>query len=42
MQFSSSLNVIFGIGSGYLKNNLNGYQQRDYETNSYMPREYYG
>lgn len=27
--FSTSLNIIFGIGLGYLKNSLNGYQQRD-------------
>ena len=40
--FSSSLNVIFGIGQGYLKNNLNGYQQsRDYDTSFIPPQEYY-
>jgi hypothetical protein len=39
--FTSSLNVIFGIGQGYLKNNLNGYQQpRDYE-NSFIHHDYY-
>lgn len=38
--FDSSLNIIFGIGIGYLKNSLNGYQQRDYET-PYIHQEYY-
>lgn len=37
--FDNSLNIIFGIGLGYLKNSLNGYQQRDYEN--YISTDYY-
>lgn len=38
IQFSNSLNVIFGIGIGFLKNNLNGYQRGE----EYTYGEYYG
>jgi hypothetical protein len=39
--FSSSENVIFGIGKGYLKNSLNGYQQTPDYDNNYISPEYY-
>ena len=36
------MNVIFGIGIGYMKNMIGNYQQRDYLDNSYVDRGEYG
>jgi hypothetical protein len=42
VQFSSCLNIIFGIGLGFIKTSGNGFSNpRDYQdTNSYLSREY--
>ena len=42
VQFSSCLNVIFGIGLGFIKTNVGGFSNtRDYqESNSYLARDY--
>ena len=42
VQFSSCLNVIFGIGLGFIKTNAGGFSNtRDYqESNSYLSRDY--
>ena len=42
IQFSTCLNIIFGIGLGFIKTNANGYSNpRDYQdTNSYLPRDF--
>jgi hypothetical protein len=42
VQFSSCLNIIFGIGLGFIKTSGNGFSNpRDYqENNSYLSREY--
>jgi hypothetical protein len=42
VQFSSCLNIIFGIGLGFIKTSSNGFSNpRDYqENNSYLSREY--
>lgn len=42
VQFSSCLNIIFGIGLGFIKTSSNGFSNpRDYQdNNSYLSREY--
>ena len=42
IQFSTCLNIIFGIGLGFIKTNANGYSNpRDYqENNSYLARDF--
>jgi len=42
VQFSSCLNVIFGIGLGFIKTSSGGFSNtRDYqESNSYLARDY--
>ncbi len=41
-QFQNCVNVIFGIGIGYMKNMIGNYQQREYMDNSYVERNDYG
>lgn len=40
-QFQNCVNVIFGIGIGYMKNMIGNYQQREYMEN-YVDRTEYG
>lgn len=39
-QFQNCVNVIFGIGIGYMKNMIGNYQQREYLENSYDRNDY--
>lgn len=39
--FDSSVDVIFGIGQGYLKSSLSGYQQQRDEYNFLPPQQEY-
>lgn len=41
IRFKSYLNVIFGIGAGFLKNSLSQYRQSSEEESSYLSRNYY-
>lgn len=41
VQFSSCLNIIFGIGLGFIKTSNSGFSNpREYQENNYMSREY--